>query len=88
MRTTVTIDDDLMERLQRQARRARLPFKAIINRALRLGLERLQPVPRRQRFRQRTFQMGHPPATNLDKALQLAALLEDEEIARKLGLGR
>jgi hypothetical protein len=32
--------------------------------------------------------MGYPPGTQLDKALQLAARLDDEEIVRKLALGR
>jgi hypothetical protein len=30
--------------------------------------------------------VGFPPALDLDKALQVAALLEDEETARKLSL--
>lgn len=34
-------------------------------------------------FRQTTYRMGEPRA-NLDKALTLAAALEDEEIAAKL----
>lgn len=88
MRTTITIDDDVIEHLQREARRARLPFKTIVNRALRLGLERLRPAPQRRTFRQRTYRMGHPPVGNFDKALHLAALLEDEEAIRKLGLAR
>jgi len=86
MRTTITIDDDLMDRLKREARRARLSFKAAVNPALRLGLDRLQPPARRRTFRQRTFRMGYPPGRPLDKALQLAALLEDEEVARELAV--
>ena len=88
MRTTVAIDDDVLEALQREAKRARLPLKTILNRALKLGLERLRPSPRTRAFRQKTFKMGFPPAGNLDKALQLAALLEDEEAIRRMGLGR
>ena len=88
MRTTLTIDDDVIEALQKAAGRARVPFKTIVNRALRLGLERLQAKPSRGRFRQATARMGYPPTGTLDKALQLATLLEDEEIARKLGMDR
>jgi hypothetical protein len=88
MRTTVTISDELLDRLRREARRSRRPFKVVLNEALRLGVDRLSPPPRRRAFRQRTFRMGHPPAIALDKALQLAVRLEDDEISRKLALGK
>lgn len=88
MRTTLTIADDLMDRLKREARRSRRPFKVVVNEALRLGVDRLQPPARRRVFRQRTFRMGYPPGTELDKALQLASRLDDEEIVRKLALGK
>ncbi len=84
MRTTLTLDDDVFEGLQRAARRARLPLKTVANRALRLGLERLQPAARRPKFRQETAPLGLPAGTNLDKALQLAALLEDDERLRRM----
>ena len=88
MRTTLTISDELMDRLKREARRSRRPFKAVVDDALRLGVDRLRPPARRRAFRQRTFRLGFPPGTQLDKALQLAARLEDEETARKLALGK
>lgn len=88
MRTTLTLDDDLMDRLKREARRARVPFRTALNQALRLGLDRMRPPTRRRPFRQRTFRMGYPPGSQLDKALQLAARIEDEEVARKIALGR
>lgn len=88
MRTTLTVDDDLIDRLKREARRSRRPFKAVVNEALRLGVDRLRPPARRAAFTQRTFRMGFPPGSQLDKALQIASRLDDEEIARKLALGR
>lgn len=88
MRTTLTLDDDLLARVKREARRAKVPFRTALERALRLGLERMTPQARRRSFRQRTFPMGHPPASPLDKALHLATMLEDEEIIRRLTLGR
>ena len=88
MRTTLTVDDELLDRVRREAKRARVPFRKALERALRLGLERMRPQRRRRPFKQRTFRMGHPPGSRLDKALQLAAMLEDEEIVRKLTLAR
>ena len=38
MRTTLTIDPDNAERLRKLAHRSRLPFKRVLNDALRLGL--------------------------------------------------
>ncbi len=57
-----------------------LSFKQALNEAIRAGARR-QRV--RSEFRTRTFHMG-PPALPLDKALRLAAELEDEELIRKL----
>ncbi len=57
-----------------------------LNRTLRAGLAR--PTfdgPRTKRFKQKTVSMGRP-TVDLDKALALAARLEDEEIIRKLAL--
>ena len=79
MRTTVNIDDDILQRLRKEAERTRAPFGATVNRVLRLGLERLQPESARPPYPCPTFSMGFPPLPNLDKALALAALLEDEE---------
>ena len=88
MRTTLTIDDELLDRVKREARRAKVPFRTALERALRLGLERMRPRAKRHTFFQRTFRMGHPLASPLDKALHLATMLEDEEAVRKITLGR
>ena len=74
--------------VMREARRAKLLFRSALERALRLGLERMRPQPCRTPFCQRTFRLGDRPAGCLDKALQLAAMLDDEEIIRKLATGR
>jgi hypothetical protein len=84
MRTTVTLDDDVAARLKALARRKRIPFKRALNEAVRAGLRTgraLSPPPAPY-----TQPMGLRPGINLDKALQLAFALEDEEIVRKLEL--
>jgi hypothetical protein len=82
MRTTLHIDDDILQELKREARRASAPLREMVNRVLRLGLKRLHPASA-PLYRCPTFAMGFPPSANLDQALQLAALLEDEETVRK-----
>jgi hypothetical protein len=84
MRTTVTLDPDVHERLQRLARERGISFKDALNSTLRRGLQDGVPRP----YRIKTYAMGARPGVNLDKALQLASELEDEEIIRKLELGK
>ncbi len=43
MRTTLTLDDDLAERLADLARESRKPFKAVVNETLRRGLGESAP---------------------------------------------
>ena len=43
---------------------------------------------RPRRFETPTHRMGFDPAVPMDKALRLAAELEDEELARKLAVRR
>jgi hypothetical protein len=86
MRTTLTIDDDLMRDLNRIARATDTPFKRVVDRVLRKGLAadagRGEPGP----VKLPTFSMGAPVGVNLDKALALAGEMEDEETNRKFGL--
>jgi hypothetical protein len=60
-------------------------FKEVLNEAIRTGL-RQKTARRVKRVKMPTFKMGFHPEVRLDKALALAATLEDEEIARKLSL--
>ncbi len=84
MRTTVTLDPDVEALIKEAMRQEGLSFKEALNRALRAGLS-----PRaRSRFRQRTFAMGFRPDIPYDKTLQIAAGLEDQELLRKLALGK
>jgi hypothetical protein len=83
MRTTIDIDADILRRLREEAERGGIPLRTAVDRVLRAGLERIQPRPERPRYTSPTFHMG-AAAVPLDKALQLAAELEDEEVLRKL----
>jgi hypothetical protein len=84
MRTTVDIDQDLLDRLRREALRRRVPFKHFLSRLLREGLEAGHSA-HKGGYRCPTFAMGTPePGVNLTKALALAAALEDDEVVREL----
>ncbi len=86
MRITLRIDDDLMHVLKNQAHREGVPLTALVNRLIRRGIEAAsgrRSTSRRRTYREQTFSMGEP-RVSLDKALQLAASLEDEFVAEKL----
>ena len=78
MRTTLTIDDDLMRALKDVAHREGLPLKQVVNRTLRAGLAGTARPARRPKYRCPTFGLGAPRVPSLDKALALAGALEDE----------
>lgn len=84
MRTTVTLDPDVAAKLKARAREHGISFKQALNQAVRAGLDGGRRPARR--FRLYTHPMGLRPGVQIDKALQLAAALEDEEITRRLGL--
>ncbi len=86
MRTTLVIDDDLLRQLKDRAHRTGQPLKKVVNEALRTGLSQLRKPPLPKKYRSRTYAMGYPPNGSFDKALGIAASLEDDEIARKLML--
>jgi hypothetical protein len=84
MRTTLTLDDRLFKELKTLAVETNAPFKEVVNRALRAGIESLRGGGRSKPYRVKAYNMGPPlPGVNLDKALALAAALEDQEIIRK-----
>lgn len=86
MRTTVTLDDDVAERLKADARERSVSFKQAINDAVREALSK--PRPASKPYRAETFEMKARPGINLTKALQLAGELEDQELIRKMRLGK
>lgn len=86
MRTTLTLDPDLADKLKEEARREGLTFKEVVNSNLRRGLAandapaspyKLKPRPMRAR-----------PGLDLDRARDRADRLEDEEVLRKTSVGK
>ncbi|PRY58169.1 hypothetical protein BCF74_11393 [Knoellia remsis] len=82
MRTTVTLDPDTESLVRRLMEERGVSFKVALNDAIRAGAPDARQVPTSVT---RARSMG-VPTVNLDKALQLAGELEDEEIIRKMRL--
>jgi hypothetical protein len=83
MRTTITLEPETEALVKRAMSERGLSFKEVVNEAIKRGL---QPVAR-PRVSLPSFNIG-PPLVNLDKATQLAGDLEDEEIVRKMSMGK
>jgi hypothetical protein len=84
MRTTVRIDDELLQRLRERARRENISLTRLLDQTLRAGMQASgKPARPRRRHREQTHAMG-APRVKLDKALALAAALEEDEIAGKM----
>ena len=83
MRTTVTLDPDVAALVKRAMEERGISFKAALNDAVRAGA-RPDPRSRPKRTPTRTHRMGFEPALPWDKALRMAAEMEDEELARRL----
>ena len=84
MRTTVTLDPDVESLIQSTMRERSISFKQAVNEAIRAGLATRSA----RSFEQRTFAMGFRPEINYERALQLAAAVENEELVRKAALGK
>lgn len=84
MRTTVTLDPDVAECLKSEARKRNLPFKVVLNDAVRTALGSGRGPARPYKLPSRPMHLR--PGIDLTKAHQMAADMEDEEIIRKLEL--
>jgi antitoxin component of RelBE/YafQ-DinJ toxin-antitoxin module len=81
MRTTVRIDDDVLNQLKRQAQDLGISLTKMLDRVLRKGLS--APAEPRAPYRQKTYSMG-VPRIDLDQVSAFVAAEEDAEILRKL----
>ena len=90
MKMTLNLEDDLSDKLASATQKTALPLEEIVQRALRLGLEKMiPPTPvKATPYQQRTYDLGVRPGINLDKAIALAAEIEDEEIISRQASGQ
>ncbi|MFP5487430.1 MAG: antitoxin [Acidimicrobiia bacterium] len=82
MRTTVTLDPDTERIVRQRMREQKVSFKQALNDAIRDGAAGRPDVE----FSTATVSMGRP-TVNLDRALQIAAELEDDALIARLQAG-
>lgn len=75
MRTTLTIDDDVLDKAKAVAAKLRAPFRHVMNEVLRTGLQTVEDASRTRSYRTRPHKMGlsreesgqHPGAPVADR---------------------
>lgn len=85
MRTTLTLDPDVARRLEREMKRSGEGMKAVVNRALRVGLGMTDKPVEPPVFRVTPHGFKVRPGVDLDRMNQLMDELESEESTKKLG---
>jgi hypothetical protein len=78
IRTTVTLDEDVVERLKEASRARGIPFRQAINETLRVGLLAKEEPTARRKFRIDPRHMGVRPGLNYDNLSALLELAEGE----------
>ena len=77
MRTTLTLDEDVAEKLKAQSRRAGRSFRDIVNETLRQGLASRRGTTRRLDFRITARDLGGlKPGLSLDNVAELIEQVE------------
>ncbi|MDR3700841.1 MAG: ribbon-helix-helix domain-containing protein [Candidatus Sulfopaludibacter sp.] len=76
IRTTITLDDDVVERVKAESRTRGASFRETLNDLLRLALLAQSSTPVRRAFRIKARHMGYRPGLNYD---DIEALLERGE---------
>jgi hypothetical protein len=76
VRTTLTLDEDVAEKLRAEARHAGKPFKQVVNDALRRGLALRRETRSAKPFKVRAKDLGLYPGINYDNVGDLLEHVE------------
>lgn len=79
MRTTIVIDDDVLDSARSLANRLHTPFRQVVNEALRAGLQTVAEPAASHPYRTRPRKLGLRAGRNLDNIQELLAHVEGED---------
>ena len=79
MRTTITIDDDVLDRARKLASKLHMSFRSVVNEALRTGLAQVARPAERREHQTIPHAMGLRRGYNLDNIQELLAQTEGED---------
>ncbi len=77
MRTTLTLDDELVRAVKRIAGKRGTSFRAVVNEALGAGIRAIESPPSRSRYRTKVFEVSILPGVDPYKLGQVADEAED-----------
>ena len=79
MRTTLTLDDDVVAALERLRKTRGASLKDLVNEALRRGLKEMNARPKpREPFRTQAVTLGHLRIGSIDNVAEALAIAESE----------
>jgi hypothetical protein len=79
MRTTLALDEDVLEKARAVAGQLRLPFRTVVNEALRHGLREVEKPAKQRRYRTVPRAMGLRKGLSLDNIHELLTQVEGED---------
>lgn len=79
MRTTLTLDDDLVHDIRKMARKLKKPFKVLLNETLRVGLKNIVNSQLSKTYRTKPVAMKIREGSSLDNIQEILADLEGED---------
>lgn len=79
MRTTLSIDDDVLEKARSTAAKRRLPFRTVINEALRAGLSAIATPADVAPYQTKPHRLGLKAGRNLDNIQELLTQSDGED---------
>lgn len=79
MRTTLTLDHDVAQRVKSVTRHSGRPLKQVINEALRVGLDQLAQSRPSKPYRTKARNMGLREGFQLDNVQELLSQIEGED---------
>ena len=79
MRTTITLDEDVLDNARILKEKLGIPFKAVINKALRIGLVKVEQPAKQRSYRTKPHEMGLRKGYDLDNIQELLAQAEGED---------
>jgi hypothetical protein len=79
MRITISIDDDLLDRVSEIAARLRRPFRTVADEPLRAGLHLVEQLAEQRPYKTEPHAMNLRPDRNLDNIHEFPAQIEGED---------
>jgi hypothetical protein len=79
MRTTITLEDDVVAALKRLGTKRKLPFKDLVNTLLREGIKSMStPGSAKKKFVTKEVNLGKPRFADVDNIGEVLAVAENE----------